>query len=178
MNRVPEPVAADEPLAADEMARLLAANERYTSAGRPMEAGTEPTRRLAVVTCMDARIDPLAILGLRVGEAHVIRNAGGRLTDDVRRSLALSTHVLGVRTVVFMQHTKCGLTNVSNAELQRRTGADLDFRVIDDHAATLGQDIESAAATAFLQPVAVLLGLLYDVDTGEAREVVRWQRST
>ena len=72
---------------------------------------------------MDARIDVFAALGLHLGEAHVIRNAGGRVTDDVLRSLALSSHVLGVDTVVVMQHTKCGVAGVSDEELRRMTGA-------------------------------------------------------
>ena len=76
---------------------------------------------------MDARIDVFAVLGLHLGEAHVIRNAGGRVTDDVLRSLALSCHVLGVDTVVVMQHTKCGLAGVTDAELRELTGAELGF---------------------------------------------------
>ena len=91
-----------------EVKRLLAANEAYAAA-RAGVADPRPSRRLAVVTCMDARIDVFAALGLHLGEAHVIRNAGGRVTDDVLRSLTLSSHVLGVDTVVVMQHTKCGL---------------------------------------------------------------------
>ena len=71
-----------------------------------------------MITCMDARIDVFAVLGLHLGEAHVIRNAGGRVTEDVLRSLALSCHVLGVDTVVVMQHTKCGLTGVTDEYLR------------------------------------------------------------
>ena len=87
---------------------LLAANQGYAAA-RASVADPRPGQRMAIVTCMDARIDVFAALGLHLGDAHVIRNAGGRVTDDVLRSLALSTHVLGVETVVVMQHTKCGL---------------------------------------------------------------------
>src|SRR5271169_4667104 len=115
------------------IADLLAANRAY-SAARANVADPRPGRHLAIVTCMDARIDVFATLGLHLGEAHVLRNAGGRVTDDVLRSLALSSHVLGVDTVVVMQHTKCGLAGVTDQELQRRTGADFDFFPIDDHA--------------------------------------------
>src|SRR3712207_2378425 len=94
-----------------EIARLIEANQAYATA-RERVADPKPSRRLAVVTCMDARIDVFAALGLHLGEAHVIRNAGGRVTEDVLRSLALSTHVLGVDTVVVMQHTRCGLAGV------------------------------------------------------------------
>src|SRR5437762_13930610 len=119
-----------------EIATLLAANTAYAAA-RANVTDPRPGRHLAVVTCMDARIDVFAVLGLHLGEAHVIRNAGGRVTDDVLRSLALSCHVLGVDTVVVMQHTECGLAGVSDDELQERTGADLGFFPIDDHAAAL-----------------------------------------
>src|SRR5436309_5954069 len=105
-----------------EIATLLAANTAYAAA-RANVTDPRPGRRLAVVTCMDARIDVFAALGLHLGEALVIRNAGGRVTDDVLRSLALGTHVLGVETVVVMQHTKCGLTGVTDEELQEITGA-------------------------------------------------------
>src|SRR5258707_6283889 len=101
---------------------LLTANRAY-SAARSNVADPRPSEHLAVVTCMDARIDVFAVLGLHLGEAHVIRNAGGRVTEDVLRSLALSVHVLGVTTVIVMQHTKCGLAGVSDAELRARTGA-------------------------------------------------------
>ena len=124
-----------------QIARLLAANDGYAAA-RANVADAKPSRRLAVVTCMDARIDVFAVLGLHLGEAHVIRNAGGRVTDDVLRSLALSSHVLGVDTVVVMQHTKCGLAGVTDEELRERTGADLGFFPIDDHAAALREDID------------------------------------
>src|SRR3954452_22048715 len=98
-----------------QIKRMLEANGAYAAA-RAKIADARPSRHLAVVTCMDARIDVFAVLGLHLGEAHVIRNAGGRVTDDVLRSLALSCHVLGVDTVVVMQHTKCGLAGVTDAE--------------------------------------------------------------
>ena len=99
---------------------------------------------------MDARIDVFAVLGLHLGEAHVIRNAGGRVTEDVLRSLALSSGVLGVDTAVVMQHTKCGLAGVSDAELREITGADLGFFPIDDHAAALREDVDILARTPYL----------------------------
>src|SRR3954451_16885983 len=105
--------------------RLLDPNRAYAAARA--SADPRPSRRLAVVTCMDARIDVFAVLGLHLGEAHVLRNAGGRVTDDVLRSLALSTQVLGVDTLLVMQHTKCGLAGVTDEDLRRLTKADLGF---------------------------------------------------
>src|SRR3954462_5012541 len=159
-----------------QLDRLLEANNAYAAA-RANVADARPGRHLAVVTCMDARIDVFAALGLHLGEAHVIRNAGGRVTDDVLRSLALSTHVLGVDTVVVMQHTKCGLAGVTDEELRERTGADLGFFSIDDHTAALREDIEQLAATPYLGPLKVIAGFVYDVETGELDDVVRWDRA-
>jgi carbonic anhydrase len=154
--------------------RLLDANQGYATA-RARVADPRPSRRLAVVTCMDARIDVFAVLGLHLGEAHVIRNAGGRVTEDVLRSLALSSHVLGVDTVVVMQHTGCGLAGVTDEELRARTGADFAFLPIDDHHAALREDVELIANTEALGPVKVIAGFVYDVETGHLDDVVRWQ---
>ena len=158
-----------------QIARMLAANEAYAAA-RANVADARPSRHLAVVTCMDARIDVFAVLGLHLGEAHVIRNAGGRVTDDVLRSLALSSQVLGVETLVVMQHTKCGLAGVTDEDLRRLTGADLGFFPIDDHAAALRDDIELLRTTPYLQPITTIVGFVYDVESGEIDDVVRWER--
>ena len=125
---------------------------------------------------MDARIDVFAALGLHLGEAHVIRNGGGRVTDDVLRSLALSAHVLGVHTVVIMQHTKCGLVGVSDQQLRARTGANLGFFPIDDHAAALREDVSLLARQPYLEPVRVIAGFVFDVETGDVDDVIRWER--
>lgn len=156
---------------------ILEANRAY--AARHSRAGTgdpRPRRRLAVVTCMDARIDVFAALGLQLGEAHVIRNAGGRVTEDVLRSLALSSSVLGVDTAVVVQHTRCGLAGVSDAELRDQTGADLDFLPIEDHASALRTDVARLAATPYLRELERIAGLVYDVETGELDDVIRWER--
>src|SRR3954452_5462977 len=153
-----------------EIGRLLEANEGYAAA-RANVADPRPGRRLAIVTCMDARIDVFAALGLHLGEAHVIRNAGGRVTDDVLRSLALSIHVLGVDTVVVMQHTKCGVAGVSDEELRTMTGADLDFFAFDDHALALREDIDRLTSTSYLGPLRVVAGFVFDVETGHLHDV-------
>jgi carbonic anhydrase len=160
-----------------QIARLLEANAGYAAA-RANVHDARPSRHLAVVTCMDARIDVFAVLGLHLGEAHVIRNAGGRVTDDVLRSLALSSHVLGVDTVVVMQHTKCGLAGVTDEELQRLTGADLGFFPIDDHAAALREDIATLSSTPYLEPLKIVAGFVYDVERGTLDDVQRWERSS
>jgi carbonic anhydrase len=159
-----------------QIENVLSANRGYAAA-RANVTDARPGRHMAVVTCMDARIDVFAVLGLHLGEAHVIRNAGGRVTEDVLRSLALSSHVLGVDTVVVMQHTKCGLAGVTDAELQRITGADLGFFPIDDHAAALGEDIDLLTNTPYLAPLQVIAGFIYDVESGELDDIAYWERS-
>jgi carbonic anhydrase len=149
-----------------QIAELLAANKGYAAA-RANVADRRPGRRLAIVTCMDARIDVFAALGLHLGD---------RVTDDVLRSLALSSHVLGVDTVVVMQHTKCGLVGVTDDELRRLTGADLGFFSIDDHAAALREDIESLSSRPYLQPLTDIAGFVYDVESGEIDHLVTWKR--
>jgi carbonic anhydrase len=127
---------------------------------------------------MDARIDVFAAMGLHLGEAHVIRNAGGRVTDDVLRSLALSSHVLGVDTVVVMQHTKCGVAGVSDEQLRAMTGADVEFFAFDDHAAALREDIDLLTSTPYLRPLRTVAGFVFDVETGDLHDVARWERDT
>ena len=158
-----------------EVAKLLAANEGYAAA-RAALPDPRPSRRLAVVTCMDARIDVFAALGLHLGDAHVIRNAGGRVTDDVLRSVAISSCVLGVDTVVVMQHTKCGLEGVTDTELRERTGADLPFFPIADHEAALAEDVALLTEAPYLDGLRVVAGLVYDVETGRVVDVCRWER--
>jgi carbonic anhydrase len=160
-----------------EIARLLDANQGYAAA-RANVADPRPSRHLAIVTCMDARIDVFAALGLHLGEAHVLRNAGGRVTEDVLRSLALSVHVLGVDTVVLMQHTKCGLAGRTDEELQALTGADLGFAPIVDHATALSEDVEVLASAPYLEPVRVIAGVVFDVESGEISDVVRVERGS
>lgn len=157
------------------IADLLGANQRYAATHVPI-ADARPSRRLAVVTCMDARIDVLAVLGLQLGEAHVLRNAGGRVTSDVLRSLALSSGVLGVDTIVVMQHTGCGLAGVTDEELRRQTGSELDFLPIADHAAALRADVDTLARTPYLSGLREIAGFVYDLEGGGLGDVVRWER--
>lgn len=159
-----------------EIAKMLAANEGYAAA-RANVADARPSRHLAIVTCMDARIDVFAALGLHLGEAHVIRNGGGRVTEDVLRSLALSVHILGVDTVAVMQHTRCGLAGVTDEQLRERTGADLGFLPIGDHAEDLREDVRILADTPYLAPLTLIAGFVFDVENGEISDVVRWERS-
>jgi carbonic anhydrase len=154
-----------------EIRRLIDANRDYVDEHLGI-TDAEPRRHLAVVTCMDARIDVFAALGLNLGDAHVIRNAGGRVTEDVLRSLALSSHTLGVTSVVVMQHTRCGLAGVSNAELEEVTGTGIEFFVIDDHVETLSADLQRIRDTPYLSLLHEVAGFVHDIDTGQITEII------
>jgi carbonic anhydrase len=151
---------------------LLASNELY-AATYDGGLSAQPTRRLAIVTCMDARIDPLRAMGLELGEAHIIRNAGGRVTEDVLRSLAISVHLLAVRTVVVMHHTGCGLMHVSEEELERRTGAPSPFYPIGDPEVAMSEDLARIRGAGYLSAVKKLAGFRFDVETGKVSYVSR-----
>jgi carbonic anhydrase len=137
-----------------------------------------PSRAVAIVTCMDCRIDVEAALGLGLGEAHVLRNAGGVVTDDVIRSLALSQRKLGTREVMLIHHDKCGMTTVTDdgfrAELQEATGVAPAFAIesFADVEADVRQSIERVRRSDFLPYREAVRGFVYDVDSGALREVV------
>lgn len=103
--------------------QLLDANRDYVESGSHRDLPVHPSRRLVVVTCMDSRIDVFAALGLPLGDAHIVRTAGGRVTDDVMRSLTLSTHLLDTRMIAVIAHTDCGLRDPDDDLVQRLTEA-------------------------------------------------------
>lgn len=158
---------------------LIEGNERFAAGFGGGDLGPRPRKRLAVVTCMDVRIDTFAALGLALGDAHVIRNAGARLTDDVLRSLLAGIELLGVERVAVIQHTDCGMATVTDDELRdlvasRRglASVDLDFLTIDDHRAAIASDVERLRTSPLLPDGLDVGGFLYDVATGRLTAVV------
>jgi carbonic anhydrase len=157
---------------------LLANNEAFAAGVQERHLPVEPSRRLAIVTCMDSRLDVFAALGLGNGEAHVLRNAGGVITDDVIRSLALSQRKLGTREVMLIHHDDCGLQKITESgfreELQAATGIAPSFAIesFTDVEADVGQSILRVRRSAFLPYRQSVRGFVYDVDTGALREVV------
>ena len=137
-----------------------------------------PAKKIAVVACMDARLIPTRVLGLDEGDAHVIRNAGGAVTDDEIRSLAISQHELGTREIILIHHTKCGMATLSDDEfrsrLERETGIRPEWAVeaFTDVDADVRQCMKRIEASPFI-PHKNVRGFVYDVDTGELREVER-----
>ena len=158
---------------------LLAANEGY--AVRHVGARLEGTaaRGLAVVTCMDSRIEPLQMLGLSKGDAKIIRNAGARVTEDVLRTLVLAVHLLGVDRVMIVAHTDCRMAKVSDEQVHQAiadsAGLDtrsLDFRTIGDQIETLRGDVQKVRSSPYLPVGLAVLGCRYDVDTGRLEVAV------
>jgi carbonic anhydrase len=135
-----------------------------------------PARKVAVVACMDARLNPYGILGLSEGEAHVIRNAGGAVTDDEIRSLSISQHLLGTEEIVLIHHTDCGMLTFSDedfkAKLEDATGErpDWDIHTFDDLDANLREQMSRITESAFI-PHKNVRGFVYDVKSGRLREV-------
>jgi carbonic anhydrase len=153
-------------------------NNKEFAAGRPARhLPVEPGRRLVVVTGMDSRLDVFAALGLRDGEAHVLRNAGGVVTDDVIRSLAISQRRLGTRAVMLVHHTDCGMQKLSDdgfrAELQEATGIAPEFAIesFRDLDADVRQSVLRVRRSPFLPHRDRVRGFVYDVDTFLLREV-------
>jgi carbonic anhydrase len=161
----------------DAIDDLLAHNRRYTAAYVDHGLSARPTLRVAVVACMDARIDAHAALGLRQGDAHVIRNAGGIVTDDVLRSLLVSQRLLGTREVMLIHHTGCGLLGLDDEELaaaiERDTGARPPFPLgaFNDLDEDVRRSIRAVAECPFLPHRDVVRGFVDDVATGRLREV-------
>ena len=156
--------------------RALAGNARYAAAFDRQELTARPSLGLAVLTCMDTRLVIEDILRLRPGEAHIVRNAGGLATDDALRSLVLSHHLLGMHEILVMEHTECGQLTFEEAELRGRlveaTGHDADLVLLPfrDLEANLQAQVERIRTYPWLGGVPVH-GLIYDVRTGQLREV-------
>jgi carbonic anhydrase len=152
---------------------LIQANAEYAARFPYADLDPVPRRHLAVVTCMDCRIDVHQVLGLAPGEAHVLRNAGARATDDVIRSLVKSTIQLGVERVAVVHHTDCGAAKIELDDLRARvleaTGhdpADLEFHLIADDRQSIVDDVERLCASPYLPHGTDVAGFLYDVRTG------------
>ncbi len=157
---------------------LLASNVAYADALEPVHLDLRPSKRLAIVTCMDSRLDVFAALGLGDGQAHVLRNAGGVITDDVIRSLAISQRRLGTREIMLIHHTDCGMQKLTDdgfrAELQEATGIAPAFAIESfvDVDEDVRQSIRRVRRSDFVPHRDVVRGFVYDVDTHRLREVI------
>jgi carbonic anhydrase len=152
---------------------LLAANARYAESFTHGDLSAPPTRRIAILTCMDARLDPAKFLGLDLGEAHVIRNAGGRANEDALNSLVISQQYLGTNEVVVIHHTKCGMTGLRDEAVTelltsrvRRPIAPACYGGFDDLAQSVRDDLATIRADARIPGDVPISGFIYDVESG------------
>jgi carbonic anhydrase len=153
---------------------LLDANRRYRTTFTDSGVSGRAAKGLAVVTCIDSRIEPLAVLGLKVGDAKIIRNAGARITDDALRSVVIAVNLLGVNRVALMHHTECAMAGVSDEDLRSRiqaaSGGDagtFEPFTMHDQSAAAAADIARLRACPLLPPELEVAALLFDVHTGE-----------
>ncbi len=160
----------------ETFADVLAANEAYARSFPHQGLQARAAQGLAVVTCIDSRIEPLTMLGLAPGDAKILRNAGARVTSDVLRTLVLASHLLGVERVMVIAHTDCRMTGReedAHAAVREAGGPDtraLEFLMTEDQQATLRADVESLRASPYLTHVHVG-GFRYDVETGRVSEI-------
>lgn len=152
---------------------VLEANGEYAAGFVDQGLAGRAARGLAVVTCMDSRISPLAMLGLSDGDAKILRNAGARVTDDVLRTLVLAVHLLGVERVMVVAHTDCRMTKSTDSDVHRtiaeNSGIDtrsIEFHTIADQRGTLEHDVQRIRSSPYLPAGLPVVGTLYDVHTG------------
>lgn len=155
---------------------FLQADERYAASFTKGDLPMPPARHVAVLVCMDARLDPARFLGLEEGDAHVIRNAGGRAADAIR-SLAISQQLLGTREIVVIHHTDCGMTTFNDEQLRQKIATDLQvqtdlvFHSFTNLEQSVRDDLELLRTSPLILKDIPIRGFIYDVTTGKLHEV-------
>ena len=156
---------------------LLKNNEDYAASFDKAELPLPPAKKVAVVACMDARLIPTKMLGLEEGDAHVIRNAGGVITDDEIRSLAISQNLLGTEEIILIHHTDCGMLTFTDeqfkSQLEESTGQrpDWDSEAFPDLEADVRSSLQKVNDSPFIPNKESVRGFVYEVETGKLREV-------
>jgi carbonic anhydrase len=158
----------------EDFADAMAANDEYIKTFKYSELTGVAQRGLAIVTCMDSRINPLSVVGMRSGDAKILRNAGARVTDDVLRTLVLATYLLGVKRILIMPHTNCRMAQVDEAEIHREIDttygidtSELEFKTVADQQAALIGDVQMVRNYHLLNTGVSVGGAIYDVATGK-----------
>jgi carbonic anhydrase len=160
-----------------ETDRMLQSNESYASSFTKGDLPLPPGRKVAVLACMDARLDPARVLGLEEGDAHVIRNAGGVVTEDALRSLTISQNLLATEEIVLIHHTDCGMLTFTDEELadklENETGGRPDWRAqaFTDVEQDVREGIERIRQSPFVPHTDSVRGFVYEVESGRLREV-------
>jgi carbonic anhydrase len=157
---------------------LLANNVAYAASFARRKLPIPPGKGVAVVACMDARLDPASVLGLKEGDAHVIRNAGGVVTDDAIRSLVISQRLLGTKEIILIHHTDCGMLTFRDDEVKDKIEADTGLRppialeAFSDLKRDVRQSIKRIETSPFIVHKHSIRGFVYDVETGKLDEVI------
>lgn len=157
---------------------FLKANQAYVELHGELHLPIKPKTKVAIVTCMDSRLHVAPALGLALGDAHILRNAGGRVTEDMLRSLVISQQQLGTREIVVLHHTDCGAQTFQNKDFQehlkRELGVDVsgqDFLPFQDIDESVREDMKLLRECPLIPEDVIISGAVYDVDTGSMREV-------
>ncbi len=165
-----------------EVTELTQANQQFAAAFDQGGLAMPPARKLAVITCMDARLEPLSFLGLRLGDAHIIRNAGGRASPDAIRSLVISQQLLGTDAVLVIHHTDCGMLTFQNDDLRgilkerlgaaaHQTAAEIDFLPFSDLAQSVRDDVATIKNSPLFPKHIPIYGFIYDVRSGRLERI-------
>ena len=157
---------------------VISANTKFVENFQNSELTGTARKGLAIVTCMDSRISPLAVVGMQAGDAKILRNAGARVTDDVLRTLVLASYLLGVNRVLIMPHTDCRMASADeatiHATIKDQFGVDtrsLEFRTVSDQRAALAIDVTRIRTYPLLQKGVSVAGAIYNVSTGQLEPV-------
>ena len=157
----------------DAFSEELSANSEYIKSFKYSGLTGVAQKGLAIVTCMDSRINPLSIMGMKSGDAKILRNAGARVTEDVLRTLVLATYLLGVNRILVMPHTDCRMASATedeiHAHIDKEFGIDtrsLEFRTVKDQKAALAIDVQRVRSYPLLRDGVIVGGAIYDVKSG------------
>ena len=158
--------------------QFMQANQAYVALHGELNLQIKPKTRVAIVTCMDSRLHVAQALGLALGDAHILRNAGGRVTDDMIRSLVISQQQMGTREIVVLHHTDCGAQTFNNEDFQEHLKCELgvdvsgqDFLPFQDVEESVREDIKLLRECPLIPDDVIISGAVYDVDTGRMIEV-------
>ena len=162
----------------DEFADALAANDEYIKTFKYSGLTGTAQKGLAIVTCMDSRINPLSVVGMNSGDAKILRNAGARVTDDVLRTLVLATYLLGVKRILIMPHTNCRMAQVDDVEIHREIDtkhgidtSEIEFKTVPDQRQALIEDVQKVRSYRLINKDVIVGGAIYDVATGKITPV-------
>jgi carbonic anhydrase len=162
----------------DSFKDALEANDEYIKSFKYSDLTGVAQRGLAIVTCMDSRINPLSVVGMKSGDAKILRNAGARVTDDVLRTLVLATYLLGVERILIMPHTNCRMAQVDDVEIHREIDtkhgidtSEIEFKTVPDQRQALIEDVQKVRSYRLINKDVIVGGAIYDVATGKITPV-------